>query len=216
MNRRRFAFMVGMGLFGLSEKLGSQGLDQLAALAMRATEPNPTPAPPVDPESTEAAVHWTIGEDDYWRWFEREELVDGKWRVTGITTPIKKHNGERYTEKTGYLPDELVPAEVRFGKQSVMDDAEPIPEPDDPPSDPGEPLAVRRARHGRPPSKWLRSLNAEELREWMTTVEIPEAGVSGMTFWTHLTRDHGFNPLKIEGLNEEEQAKLHAAAHYGY
>jgi hypothetical protein len=37
-----------------------------------------------------------------------------------------------------------------------------------------------------------------------------------MTYWEHLTRDHGFDPIRIEGLSIEEQAKLHAAAHYGY
>jgi hypothetical protein len=37
-----------------------------------------------------------------------------------------------------------------------------------------------------------------------------------MTCWTHLTRDHFFDPVKIAGLTEDEQAKLHAAAHYGY
>jgi hypothetical protein len=37
-----------------------------------------------------------------------------------------------------------------------------------------------------------------------------------MTYWTHLTRDHFFDPEKIEGLTEAEQAKLHAAAHDGY
>ena len=211
MNRRRFAFWVGMGLFGLSERLGADSLDQLAALAMRATDAPPPPTP--DPAGP--AEHWTLGEDSHWRWFEREELVDGKWKLTGITTPVNKMTGERYTEKTGYLADELVPVEVRRGKQTISDD-EPIPEPNDPPTEPGEPSAARRARHGRPPSRWLRSLNAEELRTWMATVEIPEAGVSGMTFWTHLTRDHGFDPLKIEGLDETEQAKLHAAAHYGY
>jgi hypothetical protein len=75
---------------------------------------------------------------------------------------------------------------------------------------------MRQARHGRPPSKWLRSLNADELRIWLKTIEVPEAGVSGMTFGEHLTRDHSFDPAKIEGLLEDEQAKLHAAAHYGY
>jgi hypothetical protein len=75
---------------------------------------------------------------------------------------------------------------------------------------------ARRARHGRPPSKWLRSLNADELRVWLKTIEVPEADVSGMTFWEHLTRDHSFSPEKIEGLALDEQAKLHAAAHFGY
>jgi hypothetical protein len=82
--------------------------------------------------------------------------------------------------------------------------------------EPGKPDAKRRARHGRPPSKWLRSLEAEELRVWLATIDPPEAGVSGMTFWTHLTRDHFFDAAKIEGLTIDEQAKLHAAAHDGY
>jgi hypothetical protein len=96
--------------------------------------------------------------------------------------------------------------------------AEPQPDADDAEDDgpPGQPHPKRRARHGRPPSRWLRSLNAEELRVWLKTVDPPEAGVSGMTFWTHLTRDHSFLPEKIEGLNEADQAKLHAAAHDGY
>ena len=37
-----------------------------------------------------------------------------------------------------------------------------------------------------------------------------------MTFWEHLTRDHSFDATRIAGLTEDEQAKLHAAAHYGY
>jgi hypothetical protein len=78
------------------------------------------------------------------------------------------------------------------------------------------PASTRRARHGRPPSKWLRSLNADEIRIWLKTVKVPEAGVSGMTYWEHLTRDHAFDPKLIEGLEITEQAKLHAAAHFGY
>jgi hypothetical protein len=80
----------------------------------------------------------------------------------------------------------------------------------------GQPDVSRRSLDGRPPSQWLRSLYADELRVWLATIEVPEAGVSGMTFWTHLTRDHGFDAARIDGLTEEEQAKLHAAAHYGY
>jgi hypothetical protein len=37
-----------------------------------------------------------------------------------------------------------------------------------------------------------------------------------MTFWTHLTQDHSFDPENLVGLTLAEQAKLHAAAHYGY
>lgn len=84
------------------------------------------------------------------------------------------------------------------------------------PLTPGQPSAERRARHGRPPSRWLRSLRGDELRTWLATVDVPEAGVSGMTFWVHLTRDHRFYPEKLAGLTTEEQAKLHAAAHHGY
>jgi hypothetical protein len=107
----------------------------------------------------------------------------------------------------------LVPEELRFSEQrSEVDDeeahgVEPAPHLPDP---------TRRARHGRPPSRWLRSLNAEEIRIWLKTIDVPEAGVSGMTYWTHLTRDHSFDPNKIDGLTEDEQAELHAAAHYGY
>jgi len=55
------------------------------------------------------------------------------------------------------------------------------------------PTSDRRSRHGRPPSKWLRSLSADEIRIWLKTVRVPEAGVSGMTYWEHLTRDHMFH-----------------------
>lgn len=82
--------------------------------------------------------------------------------------------------------------------------------------EPGEPNEKRRARDGRPPSRWLRSLHAEELRVWLPTIDPPEAGVQGMTFRTHLTRDHSFDAEEIKGLTQAEQAKLHAAAHDGY
>jgi hypothetical protein len=86
----------------------------------------------------------------------------------------------------------------------------------DDPTNHGKTDQKRIARHGRPPSRWLRSLNAEELSEWLKTVNPPQAGVSGMTYWTHLTRDHLFDAEMIDGLRDEELAKLHAAAHAGY
>jgi len=201
--RRRFAFWVGMGLFTLGERLHAKGLDSLAAATMRATESNPTRTP----------EHWTVGENNTWRWFEREHLVDGEWRVTGITTPVNKFTGNYY-QGHGYLEESLVPAAVREGKvdSAVSDPTAKVAFE----HDHGQPSPSRRARHGRPPSRWLRSLRAEELRVWLKTINPPEAGVEGMTFWTHLTRDHSFDPAKIEGLTEPEQAKLHAAAHYGY
>jgi hypothetical protein len=50
----------------------------------------------------------------------------------------------------------------------------------------------------------------------LKTIDVPQAGVEGMTYWTHLTRDHYFDAEKIEGLTIDEQALLHAAAHAGY
>ena len=211
MRRRQFAFWFGFGLFSLGEKLHLGGLDQLAAATMRLADSDSTGQPLPTEEQGEDALHWTAAENRSWQWFERQTLVDGRWKTTGITTPIHKHTGERYTGKTGYLDDHLVPKNLRHKSYEQAPDAH---EPIEPPPHTAD--ASRRARHGRPPSRWLRSLHAEELRTWLKTIDVPETGVSGMTYWTHLTRDHSFDPMKIEGLNEPEQAKLHAAAHYGY
>jgi hypothetical protein len=205
LTRRRFAFWFGLGLFSLGEKLNAQGLDSLAAAIMRSAETEDPPAA--------APEHWRVADNRTWWWYERETFVDGRWKVSGMTTPINKETGQSYTGHSGYLDERLVPSDVRLGYQG--DDSEiagetgdglglPRPDPD------------RRARHGRPPSKWLRSLQAEEIRTWLRTIEVPEAGVSGMTYWTHLTRDHSFDPKNLAGLSEDEQAKLHAAAHHGY
>jgi len=208
MNRRQFAFWLGFGLFSLADRLRVYGFDDLAAAAMRATEPATSSA-----TNTAAPVHWTAAENRSWRWFEREDFIDGKWKLTGITTPIHKHTGEPKTGVAGYLADDVVPAELRSGKKTNWMQLPPEVSAEYARHQPKEKL---RARHGRPPSKWLRSLNAGELSIWLKTIDPPEAGVSGMTFWEHLTRDHSFDPLKIEGLTIEEQAKLHAAAHHGY
>ncbi len=205
LTRRRFAFWVGFGLFTLGERFGTGRFDSLAAAAMRATEPA------AEDETNLAAEHWTAADNNTWRWFERENLVGGQWKLTGITRPINKHTGEPYEREDGYLDVALVPKQVRYG---TIDDKSGAPVAFE--ADAGQPSSNRRARHGRPPSRWLRSLNADELRIWLKTIDVPEAGVSGMTYWTHLTRDHSFDPVKIEGLVIDEQAKLHAAAHYGY
>lgn len=212
--RRRFAFWVGLGLFHLGEKLRADGFDMLAAVAMRATEAA-KPSTPAPEKAGTAPEHWTAAENNTWRWFERENLSDGVWKVTGITRPVHKETGEPYALAKGYLDESLVPDEVRNSRDGVQlatatEPAEAFE------ADHGKPSNLRRARHGRPPSRWLRSLNADEIRTFLKTIEVPEAGVSGMTFWTHLTRDHSFDPEKIEGLTIPEQAKLHAAAHYGY
>jgi len=209
LTRRRFTFWVGFGLFTLAEKLRAPVLDGLAAAAMRAVEPKSTAALP----STDPPTHWTAAENRNWRWFERETYLDGKWKLTGITTPVNKHTGEPKADSEGYLDEKMVPESLRDGRERQKTElprelADRLigrkPHPD------------RKVRHGRPPSKWLRSLNAEEIRIWLKTIEVPEAGVSGMTYWEHLTRDHFFDPAKIEGLTIDEQAKLHAAAHFGY
>lgn len=235
MNRRQFAFWIGFGLFSLSEKLGLNGLDSLAAAAMRRTVSNNPSAKPTGGE------HWTIGGDKEWRWFEREDYVRGDWVLTGTTTPVNKKTGARKPESIAYIDDSLVPEKIRQGHPKLVnlvrhdptapvDDkviqashtesesetlestkSEPIVD-----LDPQLPTEKVHAREGRPPSKWLRSLHADEIRIWLKTVELPEAGVEGMTVWTHLTRDHHFAADHIEGLTEPEMHQLHAAAHYGY
>jgi hypothetical protein len=227
MNRRHFAFWFSFGVFTLAERLQVYGLDEFAAAMMR-DGATPTKTLP---------THWRVADNGVWRWFERETFVDGKWKLSGITTPIRMETGELAPAQEGYLDDKIVPAEVRRRKPTLKaeealaakdesskadrladasaaaDMAAPNPSDD---FDEHEPSAKRRARHGRPPSKWLRSLRADELRIWLKTIDVPEADVVGMTYWEHLTRDHSFDPVHIEGLDIDEQAKLHAAAHYGY
>ena len=229
MNRRHFAFWFSFGLFTLADRLKVYGLDELAAAMMR---DGTTPAKTLP-------THWRVADNGVWRWFERETFVDGQWKLSGITTPIRMETGEAAPAQEGYLDDEIVPAEVRRRKPTlkaeealaVKDESLKADNIGDPAASSGvdaaapkpsgnfdehEPSEKRRARHGRPPSKWLRSLHADELRIWLKTIDVPEADVVGMSYWTHLTRDHSFDPVHIEGLAVDEQAKLHAAAHYGY
>ena len=235
MNRRHFTFWFSFGLFALAERLKVYGLDELAAAMMRDEKSLANPLP----------THWRAADNGIWRWFERETFVDGKWKLSGITTPIRMETGEPAPAQEGYLNEAIVPAEVRRRKPtlkarealaseeeaskstatvkspptsesdsaSTADAAAPSPSLDFGDHHPSE---KRRARHGRPPSKWLRSLHADDLRIWLKTIDVPEADVVGMTYWEHLTRDHSFDPAHIEGLEIDEQAKLHAAAHFGY
>jgi hypothetical protein len=200
MKRRRFLFWVSLGVFSLGEKLSVAGFDELAAAIMTGAD-------------DAAPTHWTAAKNETWQWYERETFVDGRWTLTGITTPINRETGKPYEEQKGYLDPSLVPAEMRVWEEDESADSATTASGS---SEQHLPSAARRARHGRPPSKWLRSLHADELRVWLKTIDVPEAGVSGMTYWTHLTRDHFFDADKIEGLTEDEQAKLHAAAHDGY
>jgi hypothetical protein len=228
MTRRRFAFWIGMGLFGIAERLRAESLDKVAASLMKATE---TPAaPPAPTEALEAAatadmpVHWQMTHNNTWRWVEREHYIDGEWRVSGMTTPVRRDTGEPLEDPVeGYLPDDEVPEEFLQAYDEITDaNGDPaLPEGDDgiaaTEDAPGPDAAeYRRARHGRPPSRWLRTLNAPELSVWLATITPPEAGVSGMTFTEHLTRDHEFDETRIAGLSDAELEKLHAAAHHGY
>jgi hypothetical protein len=214
MQRRRFLFWLSFGMFTLAEKLHFSGLDKLAAATIDMAEPTADPS-----ANTQVAVpdsapeHWTSADNDVWRWYERENYVDGKWKLTGVTLPVNKETGEVYRGRTGYLDEAAVPSELRSSAQpELAGDANDTSEKEKQ----HRTDKVRIARHGRPPSKWLRSLNASELRIWLKTIDPPEAGVEGMTYWTHLTRDHFFSPTKIAGLDIDDQAKLHAAAHAGY
>jgi hypothetical protein len=196
-------------LFALAEKLRAESLEKLATATIRSTEPAATGAAAPALADSAAATHWRVTENSTWRWFERESWASGRWKVTGVTAPVNKRTGEAFTGKQGYLAEDLVPDEVRYSRIK--------PEADEPREDSlHRPDPSRRSRHGRPPSRWLRSLRANELRIWLRTIEVPEAGVEGMTYWEHLTRDHSFDPSRIAGLTESEQAQLHAAAHYGY
>jgi hypothetical protein len=166
--------------------------------------------------SSAQTTRWSPAQNRTWRWFEREALVDGKWRLTGLTTPIHRETGERYTGAKGYLADSDVPADIRKRGHAEVELATHLENDPAESNEPGKVDPIRQAREGRPASKWLRGLGTAELREWLPTIDPPEAGVEGMTFYEHLTRDHGFIGENIKDLSEEEQAKLHAAAHAGY
>lgn len=203
MIRRRFVFWIGLLLFWIGEKTRASSFDSAAASLMARTEPDAKKGATNQEASTEK---WEHNENATWRWFERRTLVDGKWKLTGVTTPVHKTTGELYKGKQkGYLNEDVVPESVQRASRSLrskLAKAKIDPE--------------RRARDGRPPSEWLRSLNADEIRVWLRTIKVPEFGVDGMTFFTHLTRDHSFTAERIEDLTVAEQAKLHAAAHHGY
>lgn len=206
MQRRRFVFWIGMFLFWIGEKTRGSVLDSAAAaLMLKAESANPAPSEDTVPQSS-SNEKWEPNENLTWRWFERQNLVDGRWKLTAVTTPVNKETGELYEGKqTGYVDESLVPQSVQEAAKRLRQKfAQAEVDPD------------RKARDGRPPSKWLRSLNAGELRIWLRTISVPEFGVDGMTFFTHLTRDHSFTGNRIKGLTVAEQAKLHAAAHFGY
>ncbi len=208
MLRRRFLFWVGFGLFGLAEKFARNSLDDLAAALMRSAETKGPGAAAAD--HARALEH---GRQQHLamvraRTSDRRPVEDYRHHDAG-----ESRNGRALYGRTGYLDESLVPAQFRPVTPAAYN--EPVPNAGIE-SDAGKPSSLRIARHGRPPSRWLRSLNADELHIWLRTIDPPEAGVEGMTFFEHLTRDHSFDAAKISGLAESDQAKLHAAAHAGY
>ncbi|HEY4233856.1 MAG TPA: hypothetical protein VGM76_10540, partial [Lacipirellulaceae bacterium] len=199
MSRRRFAFWIGFGLFNLSEWVRAETFDKLAAAAMRSVDSKGGGGQVSQSSDSSLPTHWSASGDDTWRWYERENLIDGQWVSTGITTPINKKSGERKTEHGGYVDEALLPADLRASNESGEGHADreqgedklstaaqassgPLAVPE-----PHLPTAECKGRHGRPPSKWLRSLYADEIRIWLKSIKVPEADVSGMTFWEHLT-----------------------------
>ena len=221
MNRRQFACGLS-AVFALRRvamsKTGAEADGHWAAFAPQADPPARVP-PQV------ASERWILRENPHWRWFERQNWADRQWRRTGITTPVNKMSGQRAGSRDGYLSEQLAPIEALQDLSSLAGDGE-LPNRFHYHWTPGAALAnpfpdreadlEARQRHGRPPTDWLRSLETRQLRVWLRTIDVPEAGVAGMTFWTHLTRDHLFDERKIAGLTLDEQAMLHAAAHFGY
>ena len=191
MTRRRFAFWFGLILFWFGRRLHAKTIDALAAKLMQSTEGSEEP-------------FWRVNANKEWQWFELVSRVNGRWDRR-YTRPVHRKTRKLYSrKKMDFLSDEEVPQAVRDWNASLW-----------------KKLAQGRVEpcklgEGQPPSEWLRSLEANELKVWLRTIQLPEVGVEQMSFWTHLTRDHAFEPKRIEGLTEAEQAKLHAAAHYGY
>ncbi|MCA9131825.1 MAG: hypothetical protein KDA45_01665, partial [Planctomycetales bacterium] len=135
--RRKFAFYLGMGLFSLGERLNARALDDWAAATMQAA-PLSEPQTPED----EGREHWTPAENSSWTWFERENLVDGQWCLTGITTPVNKHSAEVYYGSGEYLSESLVPDAVRAALRGTAASESRYEEDGD---EEGQPSAERRA-----------------------------------------------------------------------
>lgn len=194
MNRRRFAFCIGLILFNLNRYLRAEKVDHFAADLMEWTEAS----------TSENRERWRPNANGTWNWYERQTFIDGEWTTSGLTTPVHRRKKEFHNGEDGYLDESLVPDPVRESTNRIW-----------------KKLAQGRQVRGgfvdgQPPSQWIRSLNASELRLWLRTVRLPEVGVEQMTFWTHLTRDHSFSAKRIRGLTEAELAKLHSAAHHGF
>ncbi|MEM8864485.1 MAG: hypothetical protein AAGF31_02945 [Planctomycetota bacterium] len=214
MNRRHFAISLGLGVAGFASRVGASPLDKLATEVIRAAVDGAEFKPDAI-KPARVVEHWRAATNSSWQWLERSELVAGEWSLTGITQPVHRETGEPVDgrDDVDYLTASAAPAGLLTAIEGGADDYCIAVEGAD-----AGPAAtpLRRARHGRPASHWLRNLNASELRAWLASLEPPQADVAGMTYLEHLTRDHGFDTLYVAMLTEVEQAKLHGAAHHGY
>ncbi|MEM6798941.1 MAG: hypothetical protein AAF589_05455 [Planctomycetota bacterium] len=215
MNRRTFTASLGVGLLGASSAAARSLRDwscrdlSWASLEMAETDlaENLVGKTPVE--------HWRVAQNNTWRWFEKSVLIGSTWRMVGMTTPVRRASGFQISGRdcADYLHEAEVPQAVveAFASGSAdiciaREGATPGPAATD----------QRKAREGRPPSRWLRDLDALQLRSWLGCFDPPRADVAGMTFYEHLTRDHGFSEESVALLTKTEQHKLHGAAHHGY
>ncbi|MFN3189426.1 MAG: hypothetical protein ACE361_02795 [Aureliella sp.] len=211
-SRRQFTFALGLGLFSAKLAWG---------------ENDPTSELPLDyldwqqlAERGHVFEHWTPEEDGHWQWYRLERYVEGTWKSVGISLPVNRDTGEEFEPSDGYIHRDQIPHYVLAEELPDLPDV--VRRHLSPSQYEPEGASLRmpdpeiQFRDGRPPSDWLTSLTAGELRKWLATIEPPPATVSGMTFWVHLIRDHSFDPRRIEGLSEHEYSLLHSAAHHGY
>src|SRR3989304_4864905 len=119
MNRRRFVFWLGFGMFSVGAKLRIDCLDEWAAAAMRSTDvpaaPATSPTAAADPATP---IHWIATGDQHWQWYEREHFVDGRWQLPGTTAPGHRKTGKRKADRPDYLDDTQVPADVRHAAKT--------------------------------------------------------------------------------------------------
>jgi hypothetical protein len=98
MIRRRFLFWIGFGLFNLSERLRADGLDSLAAKITEAGGGAKADAATLgatrQSRIASKPTHWRAANNAAWQWYDRETLIDGRWTLTGVTTPVSRETGQ--------------------------------------------------------------------------------------------------------------------------
>lgn len=211
-DRRQFAIALGLGLL---TSRASWGDDEISS----APKPSFVDWQELAKQG-QVFEHWTPEENSEWNWYRAERYVDGAWKSFAISLPVNRNTGELHRPAEGYVGLDEIPPYVLAGALPQLPESikrQMAPSQFDPTEATKRlPDPEVQIRDGKPPSEWLRSLNAEELRTWLRTIDVTEASVSGMTFWVHLVRDHSFDPRRIEGLTEREFLLLHSAAHFGY